>query len=110
MAAPRLVFDAADFEAMVAARHFLVAIATVEIAVLDLPGQHRQRADLVRVTREWLDDPATIPTEAAAVAHAAEVSRERARLIAGTAGPFWGRLADVLEARARAMAEPEPVG
>lgn len=108
MKAPqRNVFDRGAFDQEVRAAHFLSALAWVEMAVLDLPGQHRQRADLIRVTREWLDQPATIPVESAE--RTVKECRARAFLIAAPAGPFWERLAEVVEARARYLARTEPV-
>jgi hypothetical protein len=91
----------AEFAEMVSGRRLFVAIADVELTALDLTGQHRERADLIRTTRTWLDDKGTIPVGTESEAQEAiGVCRDRAARIGGDVGKLWGRLADVLAALA----------
>jgi hypothetical protein len=91
--AHRIKFDREAFDNAVAEGSYLSAIALVEITVLDLPGNHRARSDLIAVTRQWLDNAARIPRDGAAAC------RTMARHAPDLVRPFWERLALAVEAK-----------
>jgi hypothetical protein len=93
--AHRIKFDREAFDKAIAEGCYLSAIVQVELAVLDLPGNHRARSDVIVVTRQWLNNAATIPRDGAAAC------RVWAKGAPDLVRPFWERLALAVEAKNR---------